>query len=215
VPTRVPVPTFRHAAVDSVFGYGTPRLARFSDDGSRLLVTGDGSLVVADARTGRILRAHDVRAGLTWGASPRLEAARFIPGDSGGVALVTTRADWPGSAVERLDVRTGATRELARLARVADDVLLAPDGRLWTRAGGVVALHDRDGGVLAWLLRGAGDAWLVTTPDGVYDAAGRGTELAAWRVDGRLASIDAPGVGVRVPGLLARLLRGERPGASR
>lgn len=207
VPTRAPVPSFRRAAIDSAFPYGRVRVTRFSDDGSRLLMTSDGSLAVADARTGAILRAHHVALGLPWDAAATLVAARFIPGDSGGVALVTTRSGRPGSALQRLDVRTGETREMARFDRVVDDVLLARDGRVWTRAGGAIALHDPSGAVLAWLLRGAGDAWLVTTPAGLYDTGGRGTELAAWRVDGRLVAIDRLGAGFRVPGLLARLLR--------
>ena len=73
----------------------------------------------------------------------------------------------------------------ARRGRVADDVPFASGGRLWSRSGGLVALHDASGGVLARVLRGAGDDWVVPTPDGPYDAGGRGCSRASSAATGR------------------------------
>ena len=62
---------------------------------------------------------------------------------------------------------------------------------------------------LASILREADGGWLVVAPDGRYDAGGTGAMLAAWRVGDRLESITSVPSSVRVPHLLAEILRGK------
>jgi WD40 repeat protein len=210
--TRRPLPSFRPDSAlrsdNSDYPRGCTQSAsdvRFSPDGARMLVLNGGVPFVVDAVTGRLLTAPDA---FLRTYDDAVEAGAF--GTDGTLALVLcSAAVEPGSRLLRL--RPGAdTLPSIHFDDVVDDVLLRGDGTFFTRSGNAITLHESTGVPLATLLRSDHGDWLIATPAGQYDGSARGVELAAWRVDQRLLPFEQAAVATRVPGLLGRLLAGER-----
>jgi hypothetical protein len=110
----------------------------------------------------------------------------------------------------RLDARSGDVREMMRFADLPDDALFVRGNRVLVRIGSVVRVHDLEGNTLAWLVRSTAGRWGVATSEGLSDGIGGGPELFVWRSGTRTYAPSDLSPRFRVPGLLQRLMRGER-----
>jgi len=174
---------------------------RFSPNGSTLLLTHAAGVAIVGATSGRVVRRFPVDTG----ESPRVLVSGHFASDS-AIALLTCADSTSTTLLERLDIRTGQVQTIARLSGFPDDVLILPDGRFFTREGGVIRLYASTGELRASLLFGTDGEWMVVTPEGLYDASPRGTELALWRTGTTLTRVSEIVDGRHVPGLLRELM---------
>jgi len=99
---------------------------------------------------------------------------------------------------------------------VVTGIAFSPDGRWLTSAGMTGTTHIWDPatgtelGVMIALL-GSND-WVAATPDGLFDGTDKGTQdIVSWRIGNRIYPPDRFFADYYTPGLLSRLLAGERP----
>jgi WD40 repeat protein len=177
----------------------------FSPDGRWLASAGnDGTVRLWDAATGREWRTLSAHRGTVHAVTFSPDGRRLA---SGG--LDQTLRLWEVATGRELGNLAGHT---ARIYSVA----FSPDGRLLATGGhdGSTRLWDvAAGSQLALLatMRKSGD-WVVVTPDGLFDGSEQGTEkLVAWRIRNRTYPLNRFFADYFTPGLLARLLAGERP----
>jgi WD40 repeat protein len=93
----------------------------------------------------------------------------------------------------------------------------------YTRDGKFLVTGSRDGTAVVWdpgkgdevcRLVGLGNGWMVYTREGHFDGNPEGLAALRWRTGMRCVPVDGLGRVFRVPGLLQRLLAGERFGES-
>ena len=104
---------------------------------------------------------------------------------------------------------TGTLSELARR------LVIRADGRAAAVSlqGGGLELWDLEHGVLLATVAIRNDAWLVATPEGLFDSSEAGWRAAAWRFPGSssLSPVEAYFQDFYHPDLVAELLAGDRP----
>jgi WD40 repeat protein/uncharacterized caspase-like protein len=181
----------------------------FSPD-SRLLVAGNVSVSVWDMDSGKQDRTL---ARLTRG----IECAAFSP-DGGTLAVGT-----PPMSIALLDFAAGTVkRTLTGHAGPVWSVQFSPDGKL-------LASGSDDTSVAVWEVESGrrlatmnsldnGQDWLVTAPDGLFDGSPGAFRQVRWRFSDNLfdtAPVELFFSEFYYPGLLAEVLRGERPAAPR
>jgi len=179
----------------------------FSPD-SKLLAWGgtDDSIELWDVAAGRELHALGHHQ-----AGPVVLSLAFSPDDgllaSGGI----------DNKVTLWDVASGReVRSMVGHTASVESVAFSPDGR-WLYSG------SRDGSLRVWdphsgepiatlISMRESDDWLVVTPDGLFDGSERGMrELLCWRMGTRLYPADRFFADYYTPGLLSRILAGQRP----
>lgn len=187
--------------------YSTRSLA-FSARGDRLVSgTADGTVTVWNPATGaRIVALRE--------SGPGVSAVAFSGDQRSAVA-----ADC-GGQVTGWDLRTPNTaRPIATHMRCATALATSASRPSLVFTGGeegTVTIADVvTGRVYAHLLYGVEPgAWLVTTPEGLFDGSSRGVaSLAAWRHGLRTYTPAQLPQSFRVPGLLQKVLAGSAPTA--
>ncbi len=188
------------------------------DTVSGIVFSPDGRLVAAsnfsnnsniwEAATGKMLGAT-VRVNLD------LNALTFTPD---GRRFFTAGKD---ATAKMWDT---ANRQLVRefTGHGADlqSVAVSPDGRLLLTASrdGTVRLYDVATGVelVSLASTSGGKNWAVVAPDGLFDGTEAGRRMVGYRFTGKLpgASVDQFFGGFYRPGLLAEIVRGDRPMAA-
>jgi WD40 repeat protein len=115
---------------------------------------------------------------------------------------------WDATSGQALQSFTGHSSEVKAVA-------FTPDGQWLTSAGadGSVRIWDPTAGTAVALLAsisGSSD-WVVVTPDGLFDGSTEGAQkLVAWRVGNNLYPADRFYASNYTPGLLSRLMGGEK-----
>jgi len=173
---------------------------RFSPSGMLAVVTQRSRAFVVRPMTGEIGRRLTFESDTTFAG---LVSARF-EGDT-SIVLLTCKHD-AGSALRRVDLRSGKSRLIATFDHRAEDFLQLGDGSFATHSDGLIRVYGANGEQRASLLFGVNGEWLVVTPDGRYDASTNGTALAAWRSGATLTRIEQRVGARRVPSLLRQLL---------
>ena len=178
-----------------------PHGMRFTADGSRLLVTAEGSdaLLVVDPAAATVERAIDLGPG-------KGHMVALAPGDA--VAYVSKVG---AGTVVRVDLASGQVRE-APAGAGAEGIAVAADGTVWVsnREDGTVTVHDPDTlQVLDTLASPGFPIRVALTPDGRHALVtnARAATLAVFDVASRRAvatvALAQPGVEYR-PTMLGR-----------
>jgi WD40 repeat protein len=168
---------------------------------------GRNAVTVWDLATGREQATLTGHARLVWTLGFSQDGRWLASGSRDKTVKLWDVATWR-------DVRTlsGHTAEVRIVGFSADGRWVASgsgDGslRIWDVATGrQIALLSQ--------MRGGKD-WAVVTPDGLFDGSAEGARsLVAWRIDNRVYPADRFFADYYAPGVLARLLAGERVRAS-
>jgi WD40 repeat protein len=178
-----------------------------SPDGRWVAVLGPGNTVeLRDAATQRKLYTLA-------GHEDRIYSVAFSPDSK---LLATTAGHGP---VLVWDVASGRLlHELAGHTGWVGPLTFSPDGRLLVSAGGDGSARIWDplkGEELAVLISMSNRSdWVVVMPDGLFDGSEQGMQkLVAWRIGNRMFPPDKFFADFYTPGLLARILAGDRPKA--
>jgi len=178
--------------------------ATFSPDG-RMLVTAsrDKTVKLWDVSTGKML--FDLK-----GHSDLIDSVAFSP-DSRELAT----ASWGDTIAKLWDVATG--KMLFNLkghsARV-HSVVFSPNGKMLVTASSDATTklwEVETGKLLATLIAVDKHDWIVVTPAGLFDGSEAATKLITWRVGNQIYDLDQFYTDFYSPGLLSRLMKGERP----
>ncbi|HEX8069497.1 MAG TPA: caspase family protein [Pyrinomonadaceae bacterium] len=171
--------------------------------------TTTGTLKLYDAQTGREVRAFD-------GHTSEVQAVAL----SRDARLVASAA--ADNSIKLWDAQTG--RELFTLAGHTSQInslAFSPDARLLASAsndGSTLLWDTQTGRQLATLVSlYDGGEWLVITPDGLFDGSPQAWNQVLWRYDEdtfNVAPIEWFFTEFFAPGLLADLVRGQRPRAA-
>jgi hypothetical protein len=179
--------------------------AAFSEDGKRLILGSLDTVLLFDVVSGKPIR--QLRGGFIGSVS--------LSGD-GQQALV---ASYDTGAV-LWDVETG--KQIQRFGDGTTGIVCA----LLTRSGDLVLTGCSDGATRIWDVKTGrelcrhislddGKEWLVVTPEGLFDGSAGAPRHLSYRIAGTLefVSLDKYLHRYYTPGLLSRLLKGERPAA--
>ena len=186
--------------------------AAFRNYGKQIAISDGQELQIVDSKTGASTTASGLYivndAGEGWSA---LAASFNRNGDTLGVALCSGFSD-DGELLlyDASDLhKAGGFRAdsvLTSLAFTPDNSLLFAGGY----DGAVRVVETQHASLVATLFRNISGEWMVFTPDGLYDASADGARLLGWRLKCQIVlASDLPGM--RVPGLLSKLVVGERP----
>jgi WD40 repeat protein len=175
---------------------------------SRVLTgSADQTAILWNTKTGQsqhVFKGHT--AGVT-GVALASDGTLALTGAEDGNAIL-----WDSKSGQKRHVLQGHTEAVTSVA-------LSSDGSrvLTGSADGTTRLWDAQSGVeLAALLSfDAGSAWLVITPDGLFDGSAEGTKLVSYRIadTDTLLPLERFYDTYYTPGLLAKLMAGERPTA--
>jgi len=143
------------------------------------------------------------------------------------VGSIVTTWDGNGRVLQRLEAANAAEASLAfadlaagRPRRILpwlghSAFSVSPDGTriALTGSDGRLRLYEAGGEELGTLLALPGTVdWIVVTPEGLFDGSEQGVQkLVAWRIGQRTYPPDRFFADYYTPGLLARLIAGERP----
>lgn len=181
-----------------------PAALTFSPDGRWLAAGSENNVKLWETATGREIRT--------------------LAGHAGAVKAVAFSADGRRLASAGLDrqiklwaVDTG--EELRTVASQSTKIFclaFSPDGRTLTSQGVDGSIHLWDpatGEEIAVLVHIAqGTDWLVTTPQGLFDGTEQGMQrMVVWKIGNRTYPPDRFFADFYTPGLLRRILAGERP----
>ncbi len=180
----------------------------FSRDGKRILTgLNDGTAILCDASTQKQLRVfagHD-----SW-----VESVSF---SADGTQILTGSDD---QTVALWDADTGGKLRVFRSARPRPIgiALFSPNERFVVASddgGGIHVWDVATGDELCRIIALAGGDWLTVTPEGLFDGSPAGIRRVRFRIhDGGGVSVVSPEklkTDFHHPGLLAHLLKGERP----
>ena len=180
----------------------------FSPSGDEILTgSEDKTAILWDAATGRCVRRFEGHGGGVCSVAFSPCGDELVTQDGDGVAVL-----WDAGTAKRLRAFGGFGAH--RFGGV---------GVGFGRSGQEVIVGSGDGAVRVWdvatgrevaqLLVFSADDWLVVTPEGLFDGSEAGRKRVAYRWGEGLAVV--PGEqfagGLYRPGLLGRILRGERP----
>ncbi len=178
--------------------------ASLSPDGRRLLIVDAGDVRLRDVETGRTTQMPDVPA------TGSVRSSSFSP--DGKIALIVT-----GDSVYLWELKTGdVIQPFKGVHSLSSFASLSPDGKLIltsSRDGTTCIWSVATGEELARLVNLEGDEWLIMTPQGLFDGSSTGREHVTYRIgDGlNVVPVDRFFNDFYTPGLLGRLLNGERP----
>jgi WD40 repeat protein len=186
-----------------------PRYVRvvYSPDGKQILTASSDQAIFWDASTRKQLRVFGGHGG--WS-----ESVSFSPD---GKQILTDSED---QTVALWDANTGSKLRVFKTGQIGAVriAVFSPNGRFVVASDAVGALHVWDVATsdkLCRIIALAGDDWLTVTPEGLFDGSPTAIGRVRFRIhDGGGASVVSPEklkTDFHRPGLLAQLLKGERP----
>lgn len=183
----------------------------FRPDMAQVAVSDGQAIAIFDAKTGASLSGEPVQISENPQDSLFGLTAAFSP--DGKTLAVLSCSPWVGSGeIQFYDSPALRLRATIKTARAVNSLAFTADGTLLSTGGyeGLLRLwNTKDGSLAATLVR-SDAGWIVFASDGLFDASENGGTLLAWRFHGRLVTAgDLPGM--RLPGLLAKLIAGEHP----
>jgi WD40 repeat protein len=179
----------------------------YSPDGKQILTASSDQAVLWDASTQKKLRVFGAHDG--WSNS-----VSFSPD---GKQILTDSED---QTVALWDADTGRKLRVFKTGQIGAVriALFSPNGRFVVASDAVGALHLWDVATsdeLCRIIALAGDDWLTVTPDGLFDGSPAGIGGVRFRIHDRggtsVVSPEKLKTDFQHPGLLAHLLKGERP----
>jgi len=189
----------------------TAGFVTFSPDVRRIAISDGRSLAIVDAHTGAGATKEPVLLGQTVESSDiTANAGEFSP--DGNLLVVSTCSLSNGA---KLRIYAGSNLEMRHevgIETTETALAFTPDGEFFFSgdSNGIVRLwRSGDASLVATLVRSRNGAWLVFTPDGLFDASSYGAILLTWRIDDHLVPA-ADLRQMRTPGLLNKLLSGAR-----
>ena len=185
-------------------GRGTVGPVAFSPDGKLALIGfGNGSMAVWNVGSNdrpREFAAHARCIGLA-AFSP--DGKQVLAGCNDKIVL------WDAATGDKLRTFEGDRMVAVRALQFLANGRFVASG---TDDGNVRVWDIATGDELCRLIALAGDDWLVVTPEGLYDGSPGGLRKVTYRFNNELSVVPAEKLNkdFRQPGLLARLLKGER-----
>jgi WD40 repeat protein len=177
----------------------------FSPDSLTLAIAGNGALLwrpTWEKETQIAVRLGPPSANLV---SFTTDGSRVVIGTPGDLSL------WDISSGRNVALLRGADRNLST-------VLSSPDGK-WLFSAGKAGIQVwdlvRSEPVCTLVIAGDSDDWLAVTRNGLFDGSEGGMQkLVTWRIRNRVYPADRFFADFYTPGLIGRLLGGERPDPS-
>jgi WD40 repeat protein len=179
----------------------------YSPDGKRILTASSDQAILWDASTQKQLRAFGEHDG--WSNS--------VSFSSDGKQILTDSED---QTIALWDAHTGSKLRVFKTAQIGAVrvAIFSPNGRFIVASDAVGVLHVWDVATadkLCRMIALAGDDWLIVTPEGLFDGSPAGIKRVRFRIhDGGGESVVSPEklkTDFHRLGLLAQLLKGERP----
>jgi hypothetical protein len=179
-----------------------------SSDGKQILTgSADTTAILWDGETGKPVRTFTGHTREITTVTLSGDGKRMLSGSDDQTAIL-----WDAQTGKPIQTFTGHTHWIT-------SVSLSSDGKRVITGSwdGTTRLWDaRTGAELCRLISlDGGDEWLVVTPDGLFDGSSDAPRRLSYRVTGTLdfVSMDHFQHRYYTPGLLTRLMRGERPRA--